>query len=85
MTRTQATSIITGMLIAVEQAGYTKHHTIAFGHTFAEITIFSENGSESLDEVRKLLRPSCADGITISREFTTDREVEYLNYNLRFD
>lgn len=73
------------MLIAVEQAGYTKHHTIAFGHTFAEITIYWENGSESLDKVEDLMNPLIPDGMTIEREYTTDREVEYLNYELKYD
>lgn len=85
MTRTQATSILTAMLIAAEQAGFTKHHTIAFGHHFAEITIFSENGAESLDKVEDYLNPLIPDGMNTLREYTSDMEVEYLNYCIAFD
>lgn len=85
MTRTQATSIITGMLIAVEHAGYTKHHTISFGHTFAQITIFWEDGPESLDEVRKLLGPLVPNTMTISSGYTSDREVQWITYTIGFN
>lgn len=85
MTRTQATSILTGMLIAAEQAGITKHHVLAFGHHTVDLTIFREDVPESLDEVRKILSPLVPDGMTICRDYTSDKETEYLGYFLRFD
>lgn len=73
------------MLIAVEQSGITKHSTLTFGHYVADLTIFWEDCPESLDKVEDLLQPLIPDGMNAFREYTSDREVEYLTYCIAFD
>lgn len=73
------------MLIAVEQAGFTKHHVLTFGHNSVDLSVFMENGSESLDKVRDFLIPLVPDNMQVARYVTPDENSGYLIYYMNFD
>ena len=85
MTRTQATGILTVMLITVEASGLSKHLSLDFRSYNAELTIFiKKEDSTTPEQIKSLLKDMVPDGMTVEASIIAETLTNFVSYKLDY-